>query len=170
MPSFLSKITGSSKSKNPYQNPYHPGHAPIPPKCNPQPQSTSSPRPPLRSISPSDSSNLLAEARQVANRDPITGRPLPRPVVPQTISAKDFESSTRLSASAEKLIAKAEKSAYMNRASQIVRTTGSRYDLLSSQEKRLREEAERMVMSGHRLEFYAPERRTEKLYGQGVRD
>lgn len=61
----------------------------------------------------------------------------------------------------------AEKGA---RAGQIAQTTGSRYDLVASEERRMREEAERIIKTRGGLEFYAPERRMEEFYSGGVRD
>jgi hypothetical protein len=149
MPSFLSKLTGSkSASKNPYENPHHPSHLPVP-------QKATSPPPPLRSVPPTISANLLAEARQVANRDPITGRAL--------ASTPD----DTVAAWAQTTIVRAEQSAYMKRASQIQQTSGSRYDILSGREIRAREEAMWVTGKG---EFYAPERMVGEFYGGGRSD
>jgi hypothetical protein len=81
MPSFFKKIILGKKHSNPYLNQYHPDHKST---CTPGQAKNSptypqppkhSPTYPLRPVSPTVSSNLLAEARQAAGRDPVTGRP-----------------------------------------------------------------------------------------------
>jgi hypothetical protein len=167
MPSFLSKFSSSSKRNNPYLNVHHPGYASLPQNSNTQLYTTSKPISTFQSVPPVNSRNLLAEARQVAHRDPITGRPLPYPIIPPTASETVFESSARSNGFIEKPGVDAEKGA---RAGQIVQTTGSRYDLVASEERRMREEAERIIKTRGGLEFYAPERRMEEFYSGGVRD
>jgi hypothetical protein len=153
MPSILSKLGGSSK-RNPYSNPHHPSHAPIPTKPT---------TPPLRTVSPRTSHDYLAEARQVANRDPITGRAVTHPVVPQTSSG-----TSRLPAQSSR--ANVELSAYLNRAKQTAQTTGTRYDLFSRQEREKFEREEKVRIARGGTEFYAPERRIEEYFAEGVRD
>jgi hypothetical protein len=164
MPSIFSKLGGSSKRNNPYSNPHHPGHAPLPTK--PSAQSSSQPNPPLRSVFPRTSHDYLAEARQVANRDPVTGRPLPHPVIPQSSS----DASQQPANTAERSRANAELSAYLSRASRTPPTTGTRYDLFSSEERKRIEREEQIRIARGGVEFYAPERRVEEFYANGVRD
>jgi hypothetical protein len=156
MPSILSKLTGSSKRKNnPYSNPHHPSHAPIP--TNP---TTSPPR----TVSPRTSHDYLAEARQVVNRDPITGRLAPAPAILQNLAAPSQQPP------AEPSRANAELSAYLNLASKTVPKTGTRYDLFSRKEREKSEREEKMRIAKGGTEFYAPERRVEGFYAEGVRE
>ncbi|KAF2631244.1 hypothetical protein BU25DRAFT_407767 [Macroventuria anomochaeta] len=98
MPSFFKKLIYGKKLSNPYVNPYHPGHTSI---GSPNSSSTSPyptyPQPPEdfsdhsmhptsltlstrlqpRSAIPLGSRDYLGEARLLAGRDPVTGRPVP---------------------------------------------------------------------------------------------
>ncbi|KAH7068969.1 hypothetical protein BKA63DRAFT_421952 [Paraphoma chrysanthemicola] len=159
MPSFFSKLGISSKRKNnPYLNPHHPGHRPLP---QPIPKSTSRSQPslPLRPASPREAHDLLAEARQVANRDPVTGRPLPQP----TVLHQTASETNRLGPSQE-------RSAYLNRAMQSTQTMGSRYELFAQEERRRRDEEIRLIRARGGVEYYAPERSVSEFYAGGVRD
>jgi len=150
MPSLFSKFTGGSsrsKSKNPYSNPHHPSHAPLP-------KQPAAPSQPLPTASPRGSRDYLAEARELANRDPVTGQRLPQPNMPRP--AQQSSPST-------------DTSAYQNRAGQTAQTTGSRCDLFSSQERERLEREEAIRVARGRAEFYAPERRVEEFYSEPVR-
>jgi hypothetical protein len=173
MPSLFARFTGAgSKKNNPYINAYHPSHAPIPK----QPTTTTSQ--PLPTVSPRGSHDFLAEARSLANRDPITGRPLPEPIAPvPTARQSSMPKMLQSKKSRKKLgqqkseggraTANEEMSAYLNRASQTKQATGKRYDLFSAAERERieREEAIRIQRAG---EFYAPERRVEEFYHERV--
>lgn len=91
----------------------------------------------------------------------------------QAASETNFNDNARLNRAmnaVERLGPSVERSAYLNRASQTSVVSGSRYDLLSAEEKRKREEKERMGRVVGGVEFYAPERRVEEFYAWGVRD
>lgn len=183
MPSFLSKLklSSSNKANNPYTNPYHPSHQPI------SQRSKSQPNLPLpRPASPRETHDFLAEARQTANRDPITGRLLPqqRPTaigIPnQTASESNLDANARVNGALnaiERLGPSAERSAYLNRASRTPQTTGRRYDLVAGmgrrkreEEARKREEEERVRIARGGTEYYAPERHYSEFYAGPVRD
>ncbi|KAH7088945.1 hypothetical protein FB567DRAFT_522667 [Paraphoma chrysanthemicola] len=174
MPSFFSKLGISSKRKNnPYLNPHHPGHAPLPQPIS-KPTSRSQPSLPLRPASPREAHDLLAEARQVANRDPVTGRRLPQPtVLHQTASETNVHANARVNGALnamERLGPSQERSAYLNRAMQSTQTTGSRYELFAQEERRRRDEEIRLIRARGGLEYYAPERSVSEFYAGGVRD
>lgn len=172
MPSLLSKLTSGTPSKskskrtNPYSNPHHPSHAPIPGK----------PTQPLRSASPDMSTyDLLAEARLSANRDPITGKRLPQPVMPLPRSQNTNQPRAQVSPIATPNPASSsnpreEPTAYTFRSSQTPQTMGSRYDLFSAEERRRMEVEEKIRIARGGQEFYAPERRVEEFYAEGVND
>lgn len=169
MPSLFSKLApSSSKRKNPYSNPHHPSHAPLPTKLPNQRSATQPPQ--LRPASPRDSHDFLAEARQLTNRDPVTGRPLPREA--QTASESSRIAQARLNAAGASRGVQArppvESSAYLNRASKIQPTSGKRYDIISYEERKMRDEQERIRKAMGGTEFYAPERRVEEFYADGV--
>jgi hypothetical protein len=162
MPSIFSKIGGSSKRNNPYRNPHHPSHKPLPQKHTTDPIPIMTQQTDL----PPVSRNLLAEARQLANRDPVTGRLLPSPVMPQSAN----EANKQPKAQSKNTPNATEVSAYSSRASQTVQTTGSKYELFSIEERRriAREERIRIARGGG--EFYAPERKLDEYYGARVSD
>lgn len=172
MPSLFSKLTSGTPSKskskhtNPYSNPHHPSHAPIPGK----------PTQPLRSASPDMSTHdLLAEARLSANRDPITGKRLPQPVMPPLHSSNQRQTTAQPRAQATSSptlnpSSGEDPTAYTFRASQTPQTMGSRYDLFSAEERRRMEVEEKIRIARGGQEFYAPERRLEEFYAKGVRD
>jgi hypothetical protein len=177
MPSLFARFTGAgSKKNNPYINAYHPSHAPLPKQHTTTTTTTSQPLP---AVSPRGSHDFLAEARSLANRDPITGRQLPEPnasvpsarqsSMPKMLQSK--KSRKKLGQQDEGLegrgTANEEMSAYLNRASRTQQTTGKRYDLFSAAERERmeREEAIRIQRAG---EFYAPERRVEEFYNERV--
>jgi hypothetical protein len=58
----------------------------------------------------------------------------------------------------------------LKRSSQAVQTTGKRYDLFSSEEKKRIEREEQIRIARGGVEFYAPERRVAEFYADGVRD
>ncbi|KAF2032744.1 hypothetical protein EK21DRAFT_60521 [Setomelanomma holmii] len=179
MPSFFSQIGISKRKNNPYLNPHHPGRTPIPSKPTTRPtypthptHSTSSL--PLRPASPREAPDLLAEARQVANRDPITGRIMHQPgALNQTASETNLQANTRLNRAlnaVERLGSCQERSAYMNRASQTKQTTGSRYELFAQEERHRREGELKLIKARGGVEYYAPERSVSEFYTGGVRD
>ncbi|KAF2829395.1 hypothetical protein CC86DRAFT_368413 [Ophiobolus disseminans] len=163
----------NSKRNNPYSNPNHPSHTALPPKVI-NPHSASQPNVATQSATLPPSNNLLAEARQLANRDPITGRLLPRPSMPtDTASETNLLANARLHRAmnaVDRLGPSAERSAYLGRASQTALVCGKRYDLVSAEQRKKREEEEKLkkVMGG--VEFYAPERKVGEFYGGGVED
>lgn len=100
MPSFFKKLIYGKELSNPYLNRYHPGHtstgAPLPSTSSfptyqqpaehvqsytTSPDATSVTQPTNHTPSPLaialDPRDYLAEARQLAGRDPVTGRPAP---------------------------------------------------------------------------------------------
>jgi hypothetical protein len=64
----------------------------------------------------------------------------------------------------------AEQSAYLARANQTKQTTGMRYEMFASEERRKREEEERIRRARGGVEFYAPERRIEEFYAGAGRN
>ena len=168
MPSLFSKLITPTKHNNPYSNPHHPSHAPLPP-VQTTPHSTTQADIARQSATlHPQAPNMLAEARQLANRNPITGRLLPSA---QSASDTDFASNARLEkamTAIERLGPSKERSAYLNRASQTRVSSGNRYDLRAAEEVRKREEEERMRRAMAGVEFYAPERRVEEFYAGGL--
>lgn len=155
MPSFFSKITGSSKRNNPYANPQHPCRAPLPSEA-------SAPQP---SASPRGSIDYLAEARLAVNRDPVTGRRIPQsqPNLPQSSRQAQAQSSATERGAVE-------QTAYQSRASQIPPNMGTRYDLFTKEERQRMEREEKIRIARGGQEYYAPERRIGEFYAGGVRD
>jgi hypothetical protein len=165
MPSLFKRLTSGTPSKhnNPYSNPHHPSHAHIPG----QPLRSASPDIPFR--------DLLAEARLTANRDPLTGKLLPQPVMPpnqSTVQSRTQPNLTTTSTSnpPPNSTVDQEPTAYAFRAAQTPQTMGTRYDLFSSEERRRMEREEKIRIARGGQEFYAPERRMEEFYAEGVRD
>ncbi|KAH7398279.1 hypothetical protein BKA66DRAFT_452759 [Pyrenochaeta sp. MPI-SDFR-AT-0127] len=171
MPSFLSKF---SKKPNPYMNTHHPGHNPIPQTTAPYTTAscTSNSQSPqanqLRPVSPRGASDLLAEARQVAGRDPVTGR-LRADLVSQTASERSL-SNERNPLADLRQVEKEERTAYQNRAVASKQTTGNKYELYVQEALAKREEEARVRAARGGIEYYAPERRLEEYYSGGVRD
>ncbi|OAL03942.1 hypothetical protein IQ06DRAFT_291576 [Phaeosphaeriaceae sp. SRC1lsM3a] len=160
MPSFFSKLTGSSKRNNPYANPNHPSRAPLPQKT----VTNSQPNEELRPASPRDSVDYLAEARLAVNRDPVTGKTLSQSSMPQSSGRQEQAQSSAAGRGA------AEPSAYASRASQSPQTMGTRYDLFTMEERKRMEREEKIRIARGGQEFYAPERRIGEFYAGGVRD
>ncbi|CAO2654757.1 Nn.00g114900.m01.CDS01 [Neocucurbitaria sp. VM-36] len=172
MPSFFAKLSGSSKKSNPYLNPHHPGHNPNPKATSTSttassaqnPQSRNALRP--RQASPRGSSDFLAEARQLAGRDPVTGRRRPD-VGGRTASERSF-SSERNSLAELRQVEEEERTAYQSRAAASKQTTGSRYELFVQESRKRREAEDRIRAARGGLEYYAPERQLEEFYSGGV--
>jgi hypothetical protein len=162
MPSIFSKISGSSKRNNPYANPHHPSRTPLPQKH------ITDPMPIIQKQTDysANSDNLLAEARQVVNRHPITGQLLPGPTIPSKANAANNQPTVQSNVSPNAT----EPSAYASRASRTVQTMGSKYELFSNEERRriAREERIRIARGGG--EFYAPERKLDEYYNSRVDD
>ncbi len=86
MPSIILQKMGLSSKPNPYMNPYHPGHVRFRkrPDTSASTSSSSSDAQPVNRTPPprqpfstqQSSSDMLAEARTSAGRDPLTGRSL----------------------------------------------------------------------------------------------
>ncbi|KAH7395035.1 hypothetical protein DE146DRAFT_68153 [Phaeosphaeria sp. MPI-PUGE-AT-0046c] len=159
MPSFFSKLTGSSKRKNPYANSHHPSRAPLPQKAI----TDSQPGDSLRPASPRGSVDYLAEARLAINRNPVTGKALSQPNMPQSSRKAPTQSSATERGAVE-------PSAYVSRASQSPQTMGTRYDLFTTEERKRMEREEKIRIARGGQEYYAPERRIGEFYAGGVRD
>ncbi|KAF1846731.1 uncharacterized protein K460DRAFT_129195 [Cucurbitaria berberidis CBS 394.84] len=168
MPSFLSRLGGTSKKMNPYTNPYHPGHNPIPESTSTNTTASSASHNQtsntlrMRPASPRGSSDLLAEARQVAGRDPVTGRRRADMVGPTA--------SERASLAELRQVDEEERTAYQDRAAASKQTTGSNYDLFVQEAIKKREVEASIRAARGGIEYYAPERRVEEFYAGGVRD
>ncbi|KAF1919850.1 hypothetical protein BDU57DRAFT_154665 [Ampelomyces quisqualis] len=146
--------------KNPYLNPHHPTHTPIP--IPHPPSSSSSPPSPPNTV---PVTNLLAQARLSANRDPITGKILPGQ---KAAAGTHVHATARLDSSSG---AREEYSARAFRAgAQSARMMGAQRDLVVGRESVRGEEGEGSRVAGGGREFYAPERRVEEFYAGGVRD
>jgi hypothetical protein len=151
MPSIFKKLSGSSKN-NPYVNPHHPSHAPVPSKLQPP-----APRP----ASPRGSIDHLAEARISAGRDPVTGRAKQRPHDGPTSRGVRTNDAVQQSNSSD------GRSAFASRSAKTMQTTGSKYDLFVQM---MAEKKHREMAPGNlgKAEFYAPERRIAEFYAGGV--
>jgi hypothetical protein len=108
---------------------------------------------PLHPASPREAPDLLAEARQVAGRDPVTGRPR------IDIASQGSGPQQPL---AEPSQAADPKAAYIERARQSGRVPYESYEVF------VQEMVAKRVRGGS--EYYAPERRVEEFYAGGVRD
>ncbi|KAF1945218.1 hypothetical protein EJ02DRAFT_419747 [Clathrospora elynae] len=162
MSSFLDKLRGKS---NPYKNTHHLGH-------NPNPALTSKNAPenpasftqkllPRRPASPPD---LLAEARQLAGRDPVTGKRHAYMIAQTASERQQHLAEVRQSATDE-------RTAYRDRAAKTQQTPGQRYDLFV-QEMVAKRDGDAVALRAVRggAEYYAPERRVEEFYAERVRD
>lgn len=167
MPSFLDKLR-SSKKDNPYLNPYHPGHQTHPnlrttnPTSSTNPQSGSvNPNNQQRPASTLGSSDLLAQARREAGRDPVTGQRVPPNLARSATERTSLEDLRQ--------VEQEERTAYQNRARLSKITMGSRYDLFAAQMRQKQEDEARIRAARGGLEYYAPERRFEEFYAERVR-
>jgi hypothetical protein len=165
--SFLQKLR---LKKNPYEK------APRA-SFNPAPVSTATNTPgphialsgsarviPLRPASPREASNLLAEARQVAGRNPVTGRRPAGATGPAMSETRGPVAEISRQTVAAPSQAADPKIAYIERAKQ----NGQRpYE---SYEAFVQDMIAKRSGNAVESEYYAPERTVEEFYAGGVRD
>ena len=173
MPSLFAKI-GLSSKPNPYMNPHHPGHnsarkkvaqpgkTGTHPATNAHPSSVSLPLP--RQASPRGSSDFLAEARNSAGRNPVTGRRAGGP-------SQRNNTLSRVSLADElRQVEAEERTMYQNRSLAQIRTMGSKYELYAQAMVKQREEEMRIRAARGGVEYYAPERTLSEFYSAPLND
>ncbi|KAL6710232.1 hypothetical protein ACN47E_009178 [Coniothyrium glycines] len=115
-----------------------------------------------------NASSLLAQARELAGRDPVTGRL--RSDAQSSRTSERWSSAQSTTLAGPRHIEQEERTCYQSRAAHSKQTTGHKYDLFvqESLAKRDAENRVRAARGGH--EYYAPERRLEEYYSRGVQD
>jgi hypothetical protein len=119
---------------------------------------------PLRPASPREAADLLAEARQVAGRDPITGRRPPGATGPSAGERRLPVAAPPQQPVAAPPQAADPKAAYIERAKQNGQRPYESYEAFV--QDMVAKRSGNVVES----EYYAPERTVEEFYAGGVRD
>ena len=182
MPSIISKVLHPSypggKKPNPYTNPHHPNHNPGPSstfatpwKCKQQSQQQQSTT--NRRTSLDGSADLLAEARQSAGRDPITGNLVPRLKNPllrlpahRRIHLQRVRPAPTVGLKERERARTEDGSAYNNTIAGRRVTSGTKYDLFVQEMKEKQKVALGQSMTG----YYAPAPRPPVEYYTPGRD
>jgi hypothetical protein len=137
----INKLRGKS---NPYQKPRHANNIPDP-------------------ADTPNSNDLLAEARQAAGRDPVTGRRTPK-----TSSKK--ANKQQLPLEQQQRAAIEQKAAFLAWAAKHPQAAGRPYESYEAFVQEMVAKRTGNVEPRGAMGYYAPERRVEEYYSRGVRD
>ncbi|KAI8942748.1 hypothetical protein NX059_000792 [Plenodomus lindquistii] len=167
MPSLFSKF---GKKSNPYMDAQRFDHKPPAPQVRTIQTTASTPVKQLRPVSPRRVSDLLADARLAAGRDPVTGRLRPDMA---SLTASERSAAERELTEQLKELEERKRIAYQSQA-KVKNSMGERFDrlmqkvpankLANNAAAARRARTEYRDPEGNKLEYYAPERRIGEYY------